>query len=228
MARLARTNWPLAAQTLGDLSTRRANPEGSLRLGEAYRLSSSGEAVSQRFMAFHSPGRDIRNDLAKITTPTLIVHRRDDPNFPFQVGQRLAAAIPNAVFAPVEGVLSYYPFGDQESILQPILSFLRDEARTEADGAPDALPLKPRAALPAVDEFLGPADRERRRYPEGLTAREVEVLKLIAAGRTNREIAAELVLSPRTVGRHITNLYGKIDARGKSDATAYAIHHGLV
>ena len=62
----------------------------------------------------------------------------------------------------------------------------------------------------------------------GLTSREVEVLRLVAKGQSNKEIAAELVLSVRTVERHITNLYGKIDARGKADATAYAIHHGLV
>jgi DNA-binding NarL/FixJ family response regulator len=64
-------------------------------------------------------------------------------------------------------------------------------------------------------------------YPDGLTEREVDVLRLIAAGRSNREIADELILSVRTVERHITNLYGKIDARGKADATAYALGHGL-
>ena len=62
----------------------------------------------------------------------------------------------------------------------------------------------------------------------GLTARELEVLRLIARGRSNKEIGTQLVLSVRTVERHITNLYGKIDARSKADATAYAIHHGLV
>jgi ATP/maltotriose-dependent transcriptional regulator MalT len=62
----------------------------------------------------------------------------------------------------------------------------------------------------------------------GMTAREVEVLQLVARGQSNKEIASELVLSVRTVERHITNLYGKIDARGKADATAYAIRHGLV
>jgi predicted ATPase/DNA-binding CsgD family transcriptional regulator len=62
----------------------------------------------------------------------------------------------------------------------------------------------------------------------GLTAREAEVLRLVAKGQSNKEIAAELVLSVRTVERHITNIYGKIDARGKADATAYAIHHGIV
>lgn len=64
-------------------------------------------------------------------------------------------------------------------------------------------------------------------YPDGLTQREVEVLRLIAAGRSNREIAGELFLSLRTVERHITNIYSKIDAGGRADATAYALHHGL-
>jgi DNA-binding NarL/FixJ family response regulator len=53
------------------------------------------------------------------------------------------------------------------------------------------------------------------------------VLSLIARGRTSREIAAELSLSVRTIGRHITNIYAKIGARTRADATAYAIHHGL-
>jgi DNA-binding NarL/FixJ family response regulator len=49
----------------------------------------------------------------------------------------------------------------------------------------------------------------------------------VASGRSNREIAEELVLSLRTVKRHVTNLYAKIGARGKADATAYAFRHGL-
>ena len=64
-------------------------------------------------------------------------------------------------------------------------------------------------------------------YPDHLTAREVEVLRLIAAGRTNLEISGELVLSLRTVARHITNIYGKIGARSKVDAASYAMRHGL-
>ena len=64
-------------------------------------------------------------------------------------------------------------------------------------------------------------------YPDALTEREVEVLRLIAAGSSNREIAGELVLSVRTVERHITNIYAKISARGRADATVYALDHGL-
>ncbi len=63
--------------------------------------------------------------------------------------------------------------------------------------------------------------------PDGLSEREVEVLRLIAAGSSNREIAGQLVLSVRTVERHITNIYAKIGARGKADATAYALRNSL-
>ena len=63
--------------------------------------------------------------------------------------------------------------------------------------------------------------------PDGLTVREVEVLRLLALGQSNREISAELVLSVRTVERHLTNIYSKISARGRADATAYALGHAL-
>ena len=60
-------------------------------------------------------------------------------------------------------------------------------------------------------------------YPDGLTAREVAVLRLLAAGRTNREIARQLVLSERTVQRHISNLYAKINVRNRVEATSFAL-----
>jgi DNA-binding NarL/FixJ family response regulator len=63
--------------------------------------------------------------------------------------------------------------------------------------------------------------------PAGLSARELEVLRLIAAGRTSKEIAEELVVSVPTVERHITHIYTKIGARGRAEATAFALKHGL-
>lgn len=63
--------------------------------------------------------------------------------------------------------------------------------------------------------------------PDGLTDREAEVLRLIAAGTSNRAIAVALVLSVRTVERHIANLYPKIGAHNRADAAAYAIRRGL-
>ena len=62
---------------------------------------------------------------------------------------------------------------------------------------------------------------------EGLTAREAEVLGLLAKGKTNKEIAQELVLSVSTVQRHVANVYAKIGARGRAQATAYALRRGI-
>ncbi|MGH2587060.1 MAG: helix-turn-helix transcriptional regulator, partial [Dehalococcoidia bacterium] len=73
-----------------------------------------------------------------------------------------------------------------------------------------------------------PYQSKRRPGPDRLTEREVEVLRLIAAGRTNREIADELVLSIRTVERHVAHIYAKAGARGRADATRYAVRHNLV
>ena len=80
-----------------------------------------------------------------------------------------------------------------------------------------AVALQEKTATPAT----------RPTYPDGLTRREVEVLRLIAAGSSNREIADELVLSVRTVERHINNIYRKIDARGRTAAVAYALTHDM-
>jgi DNA-binding NarL/FixJ family response regulator len=99
----------------------------------------------------------------------------------------------------------------------------------------------PGQAMGAIGSFLAEVDENRSGRDEGigdersrssvtpacLTVREMEVLRLLAAGCTNRGIAEELVLSLRTVERHITNVYAKIGARGRADATSYAIHNSL-
>jgi DNA-binding NarL/FixJ family response regulator len=62
----------------------------------------------------------------------------------------------------------------------------------------------------------------------GLTLREVEVLRLVAAGKSNQELAEQLVLSIKTVERHIANIYTKIGAHGRVDATTFAHRHHLL
>jgi DNA-binding CsgD family transcriptional regulator len=112
-----------------------------------------------------------------------------------------------------------------------------EAARTLASVIPDARLrlLEGRSLVPfgsdgetfvhEVRAFL--AEEHTPRLPDGLSPREGDVLRLIAGGRSNREIAEALVISERTVARHITNLYQKIGARNKSEATAYALSHGL-
>lgn len=89
-------------------------------------------------------------------------------------------------------------------------------ARAQADGA-------------GAPGQSGPASGTGGPTPpsHGLSPREVEVLRLIAAGRTNGEIAAALVVSVPTVERHVTHIYAKIGARRRADATAFALRRGL-
>ncbi len=68
----------------------------------------------------------------------------------------------------------------------------------------------------------------RARRPTVLTDRECEVLRLVAAGRTNREIADDLVISAHTVARHVQNIFAKTDLSSRAAATAYAYEHDLV
>ena len=62
----------------------------------------------------------------------------------------------------------------------------------------------------------------------GLTAREVEVLRLVAAGKSNREIATALIVSTHTVRRHLQNIFDKIGVSSRAAATAFAFQHDLV
>jgi pimeloyl-ACP methyl ester carboxylesterase/DNA-binding CsgD family transcriptional regulator len=144
---------------------------------------------------------DLTGMLRKLATPTLVIH---EPTFPFgslELCQEVATSVKDARFVIV----------DDRSI-----------AGNVHDGY-----------VAAINDFLrsgaasGPPSERPRERDAALTTREVEVLRLIAGGRTNREIASNLVLSERTVARHITNIYAKIVARSKAEATAYAIRHGL-
>jgi DNA-binding CsgD family transcriptional regulator len=76
-----------------------------------------------------------------------------------------------------------------------------------------------------VDDLLAQTGAVRG---SGLSRREIEVLRFVADGRTNREIASELGISERTVDRHVSNLFAKLDVSTRSAATAYAYEHRLV
>ncbi len=99
--------------------------------------------------------------------------------------------------------------------------------------------LTPEQALVAQGAMMGPTTTPAGPHcilhagkvptsPEGLTAREVEVLRLVAQGLTNKQVAEQLVISPRTVNSHLTAIYGKIGITSRSAATRYAIEHQLV
>jgi DNA-binding CsgD family transcriptional regulator len=79
-----------------------------------------------------------------------------------------------------------------------------------------------------VARVEGPAGLDHAVDSHELTKRELEVLRLLAAGETNKEIAACLVVSVRTVDRHVSNIYGKLGVSSRAAATGYAHEHGLV
>jgi HD-GYP domain-containing protein (c-di-GMP phosphodiesterase class II) len=80
----------------------------------------------------------------------------------------------------------------------------------------------------AVLSAAGHRTRQRREGPAGLTAREVEVLRLLARGLSTRQIAERLALSPKTAGNHIEHIYAKIAAKNRVAASLFAVQHGLL
>jgi DNA-binding CsgD family transcriptional regulator len=118
----------------------------------------------------------------------------------------------------------------EEATARTLLGQARREQGDEA-GATEAF-----AAASALFEHIGAHldarlvydDTPARTWPAGLTKREVEVLRLIAAGLTNNEIATELFLSAKTVSRHLSNIFTKIGVSSRAGATAYAFEHRLV
>jgi len=91
-----------------------------------------------------------------------------------------------------------------------------------------ALAAQARAPTPMPSGSTATPPMKSPPYPAGLSAREVEVLRLVAQGMTNEQVAEQLVISPRTVNTHLTSIYGKIQVSSRSAATRYAIEHHLV
>jgi DNA-binding CsgD family transcriptional regulator len=92
-----------------------------------------------------------------------------------------------------------------------------EQAITEAEAVATAAQAVPDPQPPPPDA----------QYTAGLTAREVEVLGLVAQGLTTPQIADQLIISPRTVHAHLRAIYGKLDVTTRSAATRYAVEHGL-
>ena len=81
----------------------------------------------------------------------------------------------------------------------------------------------------AVDYALKPREPSAPpAFPAGLSAREVEVLRLVASGMTSAQVAKELFISPNTVNRHLSSIYGKLGVSSRAAATRFAAEHRLV
>jgi pimeloyl-ACP methyl ester carboxylesterase/DNA-binding CsgD family transcriptional regulator len=151
------------------------------------RISTSDETAVRLFKA---RGRvDVRDLAPEVRARTLVIHARDDRVVPVEEGRLLAALIPDSRLILLES---------ENHIL------LADEPAW-------------RYFVTELDSFLGPRDLPGRRATgAGLSARELEVLELVAAGLGNEAIAERLYISARTVERHLSNIYAKLGVSGKA------------
>jgi pimeloyl-ACP methyl ester carboxylesterase/DNA-binding CsgD family transcriptional regulator len=170
-------------------------------------------AAYQRFAA--SPGAvagslrmhldvDVRDSLPRVGAPTLIIHRVDDMLVPVTCARYMAARLPNARYVELPGSDHMYWLGDQDETLAAIRSFLAE--------------LPEGAAITAL--------KQRRRRPsrgwESLTEAEMDVVRLLAEGLTNQQIAKRLYVSPRTVQTHVAHVFAKLGASRRSEVAAQA------
>ena len=102
----------------------------------------------------------------------------------------------------------------------------RDSAQIEFDVACQVF--QQLGAAPDLDQVRRLVGSAVSSSLSGLTAREVQVLSLVATGRTNREISATLVISEHTVARHLQNIFSKLGVSSRTAAAAFALEHSLV
>jgi predicted ATPase/DNA-binding CsgD family transcriptional regulator len=137
-----------------------------------------------------------------------------------------AESLREAVHAPLSS--SYQ--SDYAPFLKSARTALGEEAFTTAWSDGRSLTLEQAIALAksvfAVAE--PPSGIPTKTHPSGLTPREIEILRLVATGLTDTQIAERLVISPRTVSKHLQSVYSKLDLPSRSAATRFAIEHGLV
>ncbi|MCC5857508.1 MAG: alpha/beta fold hydrolase [Ectothiorhodospiraceae bacterium] len=196
---LIRIDWPLATRVLAAMLV----PSGGsqdIEWFNGFQRTAATPAAAQQLLD-HIRTLDACPFLPHVRAPTLVLHDRHDPAIPLDAGKEMAALIPGARLYIAEGRDHGLFMRASGSILETILAFI--------------------TGRPLNGERSPPASQDQ------LTQREQEVLRLIAEGMTNKEIARTLGISPGTVERHVTNIYGKMAVRGRAEAAMRAVQLGL-
>jgi pimeloyl-ACP methyl ester carboxylesterase/DNA-binding CsgD family transcriptional regulator len=183
-----------------------ATAEQQRAVDEAQRQTISG-ANAVRFMK-EVFALDMRDVAPKVTCPTLIFHAVDDPCFPFAEGSLLASLIPDARLVPLPS-RNHLPFETEAAwpmFLAELRAFLpRSQAESELPGA-----------------------GAERKISSPLTPRQVEILREVGKGRTDKQIARVLSLSPRTVEMHVANALLALQCRTRAEAVRRATEQRLI
>jgi pimeloyl-ACP methyl ester carboxylesterase/DNA-binding CsgD family transcriptional regulator len=200
LKQIIRMDWAVGSRALASLLVPNASSQ-DLRWFDHFQRKATSAQMAVRLLE-HLWDMDVRDVLPGIRAPTLVLHDRGDSAIPLRAGQELAALVPGAQLRTLDGN-EHDPFlRDSGPMVELILAFVEGRAPA-ADPTPQ---------LP-VDE---------------LTPREREVLRLVARGEANKQIAKRLGVTVATVERHITNLYRKLGANGRADAALAAVAMGLV
>src|SRR5712691_4016243 len=220
---LLQHDWELMTETCAHLALGWSAGEVGRLAAEHLRESMTREGLQAALDA--AAEFDTTPLLAGIETPALVLHRREVSWLPVSIARDLASHLRDARLTVLDGESTAPYLGDADAIAQTIGEFV--SAPVQPAGLPETSALNMLRPAPMLSAHeVGamvpiPGGRE-------LTARETDVVRLLAGGQTNQEIAEELVVSVRTIERHIGNIYGKLGARGRARATAYALTRGLI
>lgn len=182
--------------------------ENSSALAAVIREAASPTAFAQyeRILAQSS----VAAALAGTSTPTLVVHASGDELIPLPVAERICAGIPASHLLVVPAA-SHFAVWRDELAVGRVVAFLGGAW----SGAHEQLPGSATSA------------RSRVAAPAALTLRERDVLRLVAAGKTNAQIHDELFISLNTVSHHLRGIYAKTGSANRTEAAAFAYRHGL-
>jgi len=211
MSEIIRIGWGAGTSAyrrmFAELLVQQASDEQVDWICELQRRTTTPEIAARIMEA--SGSIDVSQRLALVTTPTLVLHSRRDAMVPFDQGRRLAAGIPGARFVELDSANHVLVAGEPawERFQTVVGEFL---------GWPQEAPMRRAADAPVRSEELA-----------ALTVREREILDRVASGANNRQIAAQLFISEKTVRNHLTAVFNKIGVSSRSQAIVFARDRGL-
>ena len=193
-----RTHWGMGSRILADLFMSGATEEERVAYEGFQRAAATPEMAAELLELVYASS--VSELVPELDVPALVLHRREDSAVPFEHGRQLASLLPGARFVPLEGRAHLPWSGQSGTVVELILRFL--------DG----------------DEAVAQADRDG----DVLSARERDVLRLVASGLNDAQIGEALVLSPHTVHRHVANIRAKLRQPTRGAAVAEAARRGLI
>lgn len=199
--------WNVFTNVLGNVASSFEDMQSGNQMADSMRQGTTPAGLAEFYRT--TACIDLKNLLSEVTVPTFVIH---EPGFKFgslDLCQEVAKNLRDARFVEVRenSIAGTIHDGHASAIDRFLRSSATGEQRDAASLAPHAPPTVTGSPL---------------------TGREIQVLTRVASGLRNKEIAAELEVAVSTVERHLVNLYTKIGARGRVDATAYALRHSLV